>query len=114
MVPHDFFISKLKRHGFDGWSIQWIRNWLDECSQRVVINGFVSRWRPAISCVPQGPVLGPVLFNIFISDTDSEVKGTFIMFVDDLKLSSTDDAKEGQDHFHGDLDRLEKWPMRTS
>lgn len=67
-----------------------------------------------MSCVPQGPVLGPVLFSIFISDTDSEIKCTFIVFADDLKLSSTVDIKGGQDHFHGDLDRLKKWPMRTS
>lgn len=82
--------------------------------KRVVINGFVSGSRPAVSCVPQGLVLGPVFFNIFISDIDSEIKYTFIMFVDGLKLSSTAETKEERDHFHGDLDILKKWLMRAS
>lgn len=67
-----------------------------------------------MSFVPQGPVLGPVLFDIFISDTDTEIKCTFIMFADDPKLSGTVDMTEGQDAIWGDLDRLEKWPTRTS
>ena len=78
-------LMKLAAHGITGNVLKWIENWLSNRKQRVVLNGCFSEWRDVVSGVPQGSILGPLLFIIYINDINDCVAGRILKFADDTK-----------------------------
>jgi len=107
-VLHNILVSKLERKRLDGWNTPWIRTWLDGCTQRIVVNGSMSKCRITLRLV-----LGPEWFNIFVSDMDSGTEETLSKFADDTKLCGMVNMLEGRDAVWRDLDRLERWAHAT-
>ena len=85
-VPHKRLIKKLEAHGIAGNVSRWIKNWLTDRRQRVNINGKTSNWANVLSGVPQGSVLGPLLFLIYINDIDDGIISKIWKFADDTKI----------------------------
>ena len=89
--------------------INWIEQWLKDRRQRVVVDGEVSSWKPVLSGVPQGSVLGPILFLIYINDLEDGVTGNILKFADDTKLFRKVKEIGDKQKLQDDIDKLVKW-----
>ncbi len=85
-VPHKRLLLNLKWYKIQGKVIKWIEKFLENRLQRVVINGETSDWARVASGIPQGSVLGPVLFLIYINDLPDVVNNMVKLFADDTKI----------------------------
>ena len=114
-VPHQRLLLKLKAHGIGNGMINWIEKWLIGRRQRVVVDGEVSNWKAVLSGVPQGSVLGPILFLIYINDLDDDITSKVLKFADDTKVFRKIKSDADRQHLQDDLNKFiewsEKWQM---
>ncbi len=100
---------KVKQLEIDGTVHNWIENWLSNRKQRIVINGTASDWAPATSGVPQGSVLGPVLFIIYIYDIDVGLNNFISKFTDDTKIGNSIITGHDRMSLQEDLRKISDW-----
>jgi len=85
-VPHKRLLKKLKLYGINGKLLRWIQSFLEARLMRVRIRGSFSDWIEVLNGVPQGSVLGPLLFLLFVNDLPDWIKNGMRMFADDVKI----------------------------
>ena len=85
-VPCCHLFIKLAAYGIHGNLLDWIKSFLINRQQKVVLNGTSSEWSRVYSGVPQGSVLAPLLCNIYVNDIPSVVNSETLMFADDTKI----------------------------
>ncbi len=108
-VPFVRLFKKLEAHGIGGQILNWIKEWLHSRRQRVAINKTFSGWGEVASGVPQGSVLGPVLFLVYINDIDLGLISKLSKFADDSKLCKNICTENDREELQNDLDRLSEW-----
>ena len=111
-VPHQRLMRKLHHYGIRGSTHHWIASFLSGRTQRVVVEGSSSDSAPVVSGVPQGSVLGPLLFLLFINDLPDNITSNTGLFADDCivyrQIYSPEDCRVLQD----DLDNLARWESK--
>jgi ribonuclease P/MRP protein subunit RPP40 len=108
-VPHKRLMKKLWNYGIRGPTHNWIESFLVNRTQRVVVDGEASEWAEVQSGVPQGTVLGPILFLAFINDLPRSVNANTRLFADDCVIYRTVKSDEDCRSLQLDLAQLEKW-----
>ena len=108
-VPHRRLMKKLECYGIGGDLLGWIAAFLSDRKQLVKVNAAKSTINPVVSGIPQGSVLGPLLFVIYINDLPEKVVSDLFLFADDTKILKTIDSVEDSLVVQDDINELEKW-----
>ena len=109
-VPHKRLLHKLKRYGINGNAVNWITAFLTDRRQRIQVNGTYSDWATVLSGIPQGSVLGPLLFVIYINDLPDIPKNSITyLFADDTKIYKEVRGRNDCDALQEDLRALQEW-----
>lgn len=112
-VPHVFLVHKLKQFGFHGNMLAWFRSYLSNRRQRVIVGGSASSFSPVTSGVPQGSILGPLLFLLYINDMPKVTMYSDVaLFADDTKCFKTIRSYEDCQALQADLDALFSWSKK--
>lgn len=108
-VSHSLLLQKLKIFNLDSTVIRWIESYLSQRRQCVVLNGKQSDYVDVTSGVPQGSVLGPLLFLIYINDISSQITSRIRLFADDCVLYRSITSEHDAEQLQSDLVRVENW-----
>ena len=108
-VPHNRLLNKLDRYGIRNKTHTWISNFLKYRKQRVVIGGEHSTWTQVMSGVPQGTVLGPLLFLTYINDLPNNIHSSICLFADDCVLYREIKNEIDSQELQKVLNSLMKW-----
>ena len=108
-VPHEHLLRKLEGYGITDKVLNWIRAFLKERRQQVIVNGVKSGWSNVLSGIPQGSVLGPVLFVVYIHDMPDGIVNFIQMFADDTKIYASVKNTEDSRSLQNDINKLEEW-----
>ena len=109
-TPHELLKSKLFSYGIGGKILKWIDFFL--CFRQQRVNGVKCNWAPVLSGVPQGTVLGPLLFSLYINDISSDTESEIRLFADDcVCYREIKDEKETM-KLQSDIDRLGSWARK--
>jgi hypothetical protein len=108
-VPHARLLVKLRAYGVCGKTLDWIADFLRNRKQRVVVDGRFSAWTNVTSGVPQGSVLGPLLFVIFINDLPEACGNILKLYADDSKILARISDAADLERLQSDLFRVAEW-----
>jgi hypothetical protein len=108
-VPHKRLLHKLKAYGICGSLFRWISDWLANRKQRVVVGKAESEWKEVTSGVPQGSVLGPLLFILYINDLPDNIAHHIKIYADDSKILGVIKTEEDKARLQLDIDKAVEW-----
>ena len=108
-VPHNRLMKKLEAYTIGENTRDWIKHYLDGRKQQVSVNGQLYRWHDVTSGIPQGSVIGPLLFVILINDLPDVVDSTVYVFADDTKIFNIVKNKGDMNTLQRDLSELTEW-----
>ena len=108
-IPHNLLLHKLKNYGIDGYILQFISAWLNNRKQRVKYGKSLSNFVNVCSGVPQGTVLGPLLFIIFINDIFDVINCKSLFYADDGKFFTSINSIHDCISFNNDMFNIQQW-----
>ena len=108
-VPHRRLMNKLTAYSIENPIFQWIESFLSDRKQQVSVNNERSSWSKVTSRIPQGSVLGPLLFVIFINDLPNLVDSDVYLFADDTKIFNIISKQQDIEQLQSDLYKLSDW-----